>query len=106
MEILTSLNQFFGIISFFITLIIFFTTIIGFYWKLKLDIKSLRAKDKEFLTMFDNIKLDRKERWRSYAEDKKKFFSIYDNLNQCLSNVSGDIKEIKTNLEWLKNKNV
>lgn len=86
------LNRFSSIINLAILLI----TAVGVYWRLKIDITELQINQ-------NNMQKDREKKWKDYDEDKRKFFTIYDNLNQCLSDVSGDIKEIKTNIAWLKN---
>lgn len=93
MNIIETINQFSGVI----TIIVFFITAIGVYWKLKIEIKKLEFE-------VEDIKADRKERWDRAAKDKEKLFSVYDHLNSCLSELSGDIKEIKANLAWLKEK--
>jgi len=105
MGLLSLLNQLSGLIA----LIIFFATIIGFYWKIKIEIKTLKAKDNEFDIIIENIQLDRKERWANYRQDKidykqdkEKLFEICENLNNVMSDLSGTIKAIKNDLGWLK----
>lgn len=95
--------ELFNKLSALINLVIFILVAVGVYWRLKIEITELQINQKNMQIDQNNMQKDREKKWEDYDEDKKKFFTIYDNLNQCLSNVSGDIKEIKTNILWLKN---
>ena len=98
MELLSLLNKLSGVIA----LVVFFATVIGFYWKIKIAIRELEEADKRLEITVEDIKLDRKERWANYRQDKEKLFEICDNLNKTMAELSGTIKEIKVNLAWIK----
>jgi predicted nucleic acid-binding Zn-ribbon protein len=76
----------------------------GIYWKVKIDLKSLDLKIAE-------IQCDRDERWKRHDEDRDKQDAYLDDimrtvngLRSDMGELKGDIKSIRTNIEWLKNK--
>jgi hypothetical protein len=76
----------------------------GLYWKVKIDLKAIDLKIAE-------IQCDRVERWKRHDEDRDKQDAYLDDIMQTINGLradmgemKGDVKSIRTNIEWLKNK--
>lgn len=65
------------------------------YWKMKIGFKELDLKIEE-------IKCDRKDKWEKYGEDRNKSEACLSEIMKAVGEVRGDVRSIKTNIEWLK----
>jgi len=78
-----------------VNIIGFVVVVSAFYWKVRIDLKELDIKIAE-------ITCDRKEKWAKYGEERDKQEAYMHELLTAISEMRGDIKSIKTNIDWLK----
>jgi hypothetical protein len=69
----------------------------GLYWKVRIDLKTLDLKIAE-------IQCDRKEKWSKYQESQDKKDACLDEIMKGVSELRGDVKSIKTHIEYLRKK--
>lgn len=69
----------------------------GFYYKTRAEFEAIKLEIEE-------IKKDRTEKWAKYNSEQHEQDDCYKNLLDEIRNMGGDIKQIKTNIEWLKKK--
>ena len=81
-----------------VQILILLGSLMAFYWKMKIDIAKLYTRIVE-------IEKDREKKWSAYHESSEKNEACMDELLRALSEIKGDIKEIKTNIDWLKKQN-
>ncbi len=67
----------------------------AFYWKMRIDLKEIDVKIAE-------IQCDRKERWNNYEKKQDKQDSFLNEIMQGIKDLGGDLKAIKTDINWLK----
>jgi len=67
----------------------------AFYWKMRIDLKAIDIKIVE-------IQCDRKERWSNYEKKQEKQDACLLAIMEGIKNMSGDIRAIKTDINWLK----
>jgi len=78
-----------------INIVLFLSTVLGFYYKIRIGMKELDVK-------IAAIQADRKERWDAYEKKQYKQDECLENIMQGINLVSGDVKAIKTDIDWLK----
>ena len=93
-----------NVFSGFIQLIVYVITVVSLYWKIKSDIKTTDLEIKVGFERLEAIEKDRKEKWKCYEIDKKDQENYTKQLIGKIDGIQGDIKSIKTDIGWLKNK--
>lgn len=90
------------------TLVLLMVSITGLYWKMKIDLLSLKKdidKDnKELDLKIAEIQCDRKERWAKYEEKQDKQDAYQTDILRGVNELKVDVKSIKTDIDWLKKK--
>jgi hypothetical protein len=76
---------------------VYIITASALYWKMRIDLSALNLEIAE-------IKCDRKEKWSKHDERQDKSDAYMDTILKSLNDLRVDIKELKTNLEWIKKK--
>jgi len=89
-----------------VEIIVLIGSLIGFYYKMRLDIGKLYMKIAE-------IEKDREKRWNEYHEtcDKNEAYmsellKAINTLNVNVSDLKGDIKQVATHIEHLREKHL
>jgi len=78
-----------------LTIGVYILSISALYWKMRIDLSGINLKIAE-------IECDRKEKWAKHDEKQDKSDAYMDTILKSLNELRVDIKEVKTNLEWLK----
>jgi len=80
-----------------IQIIAYTSALIGFYYKMRVEMK-------ELIVRIQTIEIDRKEKWETYSRKQEKQDECLSEIMKALSEVAGDVKTIKTDIDWLKKK--
>jgi hypothetical protein len=76
---------------------IYIVTISGLYWKMRIDMSNINL-------VIAEIKCDHKDRWDKHDEKQDKQDAYMDTILKSLNELKVDIKELKTDLTWVKQK--
>ena len=85
------INKFSG----FISLIVLLITTIGFYWKLRIDIKENKDRICE-------IEKDRIKKWDTYNREKNIIITKIESINPTILKIEVNLSNINANIEWIK----
>jgi hypothetical protein len=81
-------------------------SVAGLYWKIRLDVASLQIQisniEKDRLEKWKNHEDVQCEKWKAYDEAKDKQDACLDEIMRGINSLKGDVKEISTNIDWLK----
>ena len=88
----------------FIQVTVYVITVVSLFWKIKNDIKTTNLRVEQGFERLEAIEQDRKEKWRCYEIEKKNQECSTRELISKVDGIQGDIKSIRTDLGWLKNK--
>lgn len=80
-----------------ITLLTFILIASGVYWKTKAEINIIKME-------IEDIKKDRQIKWMQNEREQIKQYNLLENLTKSFAEISVNVQDIRTNVEWLKKK--
>ena len=96
-EMVNNMNSFTSFVMSVISIIVSLGFLIGFYYRTRAGFEQIKFEIEE-------IQKDREAKWRAYAKNQDFTNNCYKELLVEIKILSGDIREVKTDLKWLKDK--